>query len=180
MVMNDVAIVPLGSSKTGVKRRVYRMRPLYPDIFRQMRIGTPPPAVHDTCCCRIKMNHLPGRMNPGISPAGTHHGDRVIGNDRQRLLYAGLHRATLRLTLPAKKTGAVILDAKCDSHYQELYSDTQVNSGRQANRNQPLPKRRPLGCRYIYHFACRMVCPVEHALVECACRQTQCFQLVVF
>jgi len=46
VVMDNVTVVSFCGSKTGVKRFIHRLRPLHPNISRQMCIGTPPPAIH--------------------------------------------------------------------------------------------------------------------------------------
>jgi len=74
------------------------------------------------------------RMNSGIGSSGTDHRERFTGNLAQRSLQRILDSRAARLTLPAVKRGAAILDAEGDPLDRHLFTPAQSGNTRSRER----------------------------------------------
>ena len=65
---------------------------------------------------KIKMGHLSGGVNAGVSSASAGNAHGTVGNPTQGGFQFGLQGPLSRLPLPPGKTGAVVFHAQSDSH----------------------------------------------------------------
>ena len=112
IVIDHIAIAPGNGRKPRVKIQTDRRNPAQRDIRRQVGIGSMNPVSRRTMRVTVKVNHLAGRVNPGIGAASTENLYRMICHAPQRLLHGLLHAGYTRLlALPAAIGRTLVLDA---------------------------------------------------------------------
>jgi len=81
----------------------------------QMTVDAESPRSQRSLYRRLEVHHLSRRMYAGIGPSCTVDGQGYPGNLCYGFFERLLHRTTVRLTLPAAKTPAIVFDGEGDS-----------------------------------------------------------------
>lgn len=97
----------------------HRLRPAHGYRRREEGIGAAHPREWIAHQLGVEMDHLPQRMHAGVGAAC--HGGRQghAGKLAQRRLEHVLHGVAVRLRLPSRKRGTVVLDAERDARHAE-------------------------------------------------------------
>lgn len=133
-VMKNVAIASGSSGKARMKVVTKLPRPGHCNALRQMGIHAPHPRCFGADRVAIEMPHLHRGVNPGISPPSALNLDALPRDRRYSCSQTILHRAPMRLSLPAFKSSATVFDAQCYPCQHHTPNKTNTNTSQKPSR----------------------------------------------